>query len=127
MGDEIGTKARHEMLFVHLIALFQSAAMQQMGKLPNPLTNEIERDLEQSKLSIDILDMLKEKTKGNLSATEADFLDKLLFELHMNFVDESGKPAETDKPAEADKSAAAEQAVDGSGEAKEKGGETAGE
>lgn len=94
MDSENGKKALQEMLFVHLIAMFQAAAMQQMGKLPNPMTQKIERDLEQSKLSIDILDMLKEKTNGNLSGTEQDFLDKILFELHMNYVDESGKPAE---------------------------------
>jgi hypothetical protein len=106
MDNENGKKALQEMLFLHLVALFQGAAMQQMGKLPNPLTQKIERDLEQSKMSIDILDMLKEKTKGNLSNTEQDFLDKLLFELHMNFVDESGKPDEpaaTDEGAEEEK------------------------
>lgn len=100
MDIESDDKARQEMLFVHLIAMFQSAAMQQMGKLPNPATQKIERDLEQAKMSIDMIDMLKEKTTGNLSSTEQEFLDKLLFELHMNFVDESGKPDEQENSEE---------------------------
>ena len=100
MDNESGNQALQEMLFVHLIAMFQGAAMQQMGKLPNPVTQKIERDLEQSKMSIDMLDMLKEKTAGNLSSTEQDILDKMLFELHMNFVEESGKPDEPESTEE---------------------------
>ena len=57
-------------LFFSLIMTFQAAAMQQMGKLKNPLSDKIERDLQQAQLSIDILDMLQEKTRGNLSEEE---------------------------------------------------------
>ena len=74
--------------FIQLIAMFQVAAMQQMGKLPNPVTNEVERDLQQAKASIDMLDTIKKKTEGNLADEEAEFFDKILFELHMNYVDE---------------------------------------
>lgn len=95
MDTEDAKKAMQEMLFIQLIAMFQGAAMQQMGKLPNPVTQKIERDLEQAKMSIDMLDMLKEKTSGNLSGAEKDFLDKIVFELQMNYVDESKKPADS--------------------------------
>jgi hypothetical protein len=54
-------------LFFSLIMTFQAAALQQMGKMKNPLSDKIERDLPQAQLSIDILDMLEEKTRGNLS------------------------------------------------------------
>ena len=77
--------------FLQLIAMFQVAAMQQMGKLPSPITNEVERDLQQAKASIDMLDTIKRKTEGNLSETEVEFLDKILFELHMNYVDEANR------------------------------------
>jgi len=62
-----------------------------MGKLKNPATDKIERDLDQAKQSIDILEMLKEKTKGNLSAELSSLLDKFLTELRLNFVDERNK------------------------------------
>lgn len=59
-----------------------------MGKIPNPMTNEIEKDMDQAKMSVDILAMLKEKTKGNLSKHEDEYLSKLVFECQMNYVDE---------------------------------------
>jgi hypothetical protein len=85
-----------EMLFLHTVAMFQAAAMQQLGKLPDPAGGEIAKDLAQAKITIDILDVLKEKTKGNLSKTESEFLDKVLFELHMNYVDELKSSKTTD-------------------------------
>jgi hypothetical protein len=83
-----------ELLFLQLVSMFQVAAMQQMGKLIDPATNEAHRALSQAKISIDTLDMLKEKTKGNLSDDEQAFLDKVLFELHMNFVEEQKRPSD---------------------------------
>ena len=77
-----------EMLFVQVVSMFQVAAMQHMGKIPNPVTNEIERDLEQAKISIDILGMFQDKTKGNLSQREEKFLKTAVFEAQMNYVDE---------------------------------------
>ena len=87
--------SKEEVLFLSLVSMFQVAAMQQMGKLVNPITNKVERDLEQARASIDVLEMLQAKTKGNLTQAERDFLDKVLFELHMNFVDESDRRAES--------------------------------
>lgn len=75
-------------LFLGLIHSFQGAAMQQMGKVPNPFTNEIERDLAQARLSIDMLEMLEERTAGNLTGEETRFLKHVLTELRLNFVAE---------------------------------------
>lgn len=86
-------------LFFSLIMTFQAAAMQQMGKLKNPISDKIERDLHQAQLSIDILDMLEEKTRGNLSEDETRFFKSILQELKLNYVDESTKeqPSEEKK------------------------------
>jgi hypothetical protein len=84
-------------LFFSLVMTFQAAAMQQMGKLKNPISDKIERDLQQAQLSIDILDMLEEKTRGNLSEDETKLLKGILQELKLNYVDEMSKeqaPAE---------------------------------
>jgi len=86
--------SRNEALFMQLVATFQFAAMQQMGKLPHPVTGAIERDLGQARASIDMVEMLRVKTEGRRSARESELLDKVLFELRMNFVDEA-KRAET--------------------------------
>ena len=78
-------------LFLHLVFMFQTAALQQMGKLVNPVTQKIEKNLEQAKYSIDLLQVLQEKTKGNLKAEENKYLENVLFELRMNYLDELKK------------------------------------
>jgi hypothetical protein len=80
--------SRDEILFMQIVATFQFAAMQQMGKLANPVSGEIERDLDQARMSIDIVRMLQRKTEGHRSPRESELLDKILFELQMNYVDE---------------------------------------
>ena len=84
--------SQDEILFLQLVTMFQVAAMQQMGKIPNPLTGTIERDLEQAKMSVDMLGMIKERTKGNLTGREEEYLGKILFESRMNYLDELKRP-----------------------------------
>jgi len=88
-----------EDLFMQLVLMFQTAAMQQMGKVINPLTKKIEKDLAQAKFSIDMLGMVEEKTKGNLNEEEKKLLDHVLFELRMNYVDEVEKTTAAEKAA----------------------------
>jgi hypothetical protein len=101
----------HELLFIQLVAMLQAAAMQNMGKILNPINNEMERDLKQARVSIDMLEMIKQKTTGNLKQSEDDFLDKILFELHMNYVDEVNKAAEDSGKGVEDAEKAAEHHV----------------
>ncbi len=84
-------KDKSSSLFFSLIFTFQSAAIQQMGKIKSPISDKIERDLQQAQLSIDMLDMLEEKTRGNLSDDESKFLREILKELKLNYVDEVNK------------------------------------
>lgn len=94
-------KQKHEIMFTQLVLMFHTAAMQQLGKLKNPLTDAVERNLEAAQNSIDLLDMLKEKTRGNLSGDENRLLLQVIQELKLNFVDEAGKPeTKDDKPPE---------------------------
>lgn len=78
-------------LFAQLVMSFQAAAWQQLGKIKNPLTDKIERNLDQARYSIDILEMLRNKTKGNLSEDEQKFLNHVISELQLNYVDEFTK------------------------------------
>ena len=80
-----------ELLFMQVVIQNQQMALLSMGKLKNPVTDKIERNLEYAKISIDTLDMLKEKTKGNLSDYESKFLDEVIRELKLNYVDELNK------------------------------------
>ena len=77
--------------FLELVYILHASAMQALGKIKNPLTDKIERSLEQAQQSIDMLVMLREKTKGNLSAQENSVISGMISELQLNFVDESNK------------------------------------
>lgn len=85
-------------LLMNLLLLFQAAAMQHMGKIKNPMTDTIERDLEQAQFAIDTLDMMANKMKGNLNPEEERLLTSILKELKLNYVDEQSKP--TPQPEE---------------------------
>lgn len=87
-------------LFVQLVLSFHAAAWQQMGKVVSVITGKIERDLNMAKHSIDMLGMLEEKTKGNLTEDEEKYLAHALYELRMNYLDElkKGPEKEEEKP-----------------------------
>jgi hypothetical protein len=85
----MNTPDKTSAMFFSLIMTFQAAAMQQMGKVKNPLSDTIERDLQQAQMSIDVLDMLVEKTRGNLTEQEEVLLKNILQELKLNYVEEA--------------------------------------
>jgi hypothetical protein len=72
--------------FPTLIMSFASAAMISMGAVPDPMTGQVNRDLDIAKQNIDIISLLKDKTKGNLTEEEETLLDNILYELRMIFV-----------------------------------------
>ncbi|HEY4612585.1 MAG TPA: DUF1844 domain-containing protein [Bacteroidota bacterium] len=78
-------------LFTGLVITFQAAAMQYLGKIKNPATDKIERNLEQAQAMIDMLDMIVRKTKGNVTDDEQRFLSNACKELKLNYVDEMSK------------------------------------
>lgn len=89
MSEDANGTERHEFLFHHLVAMFETLALQQLGKLVNPISGNVDRDLRQARITIDMLEMLREKTAGNLVPEEKRLLDAILTELQMNYVDES--------------------------------------
>ena len=82
---------KNDQLFLQLIYLFQSTAMQGMGKIKNPVTDKIEGNLEQASQAIDMLEMLQDKTKGNLSEELKKMMESILTNLRLNYVEEAGK------------------------------------
>jgi hypothetical protein len=82
---------KHQALFINLLGMFHSLAWQQLGKVRNPSTGEIERNLEGARGLIDTIEMLKAKTEGHRSPEEDRFLEEALRELRLNYVDEYNK------------------------------------
>lgn len=71
-----------------LLGLIQSLgyqALMHLGEIPNPMTNAQEVQLEAAKETIDLLIALREKTEGNLTAEESDFLKSLLTQIQLKF------------------------------------------
>ena len=67
-----------------------------LGKMSNPVTNETKVDLPNAQYSIDLLAVLQQKTKGNLTAEEDAYLANALRDLRMEYVE----VAKTAKPAD---------------------------
>lgn len=72
--------------FSTLILSLGSSAVLALGLEKNPHTDQFEKDLDAASFHIDMLKVLKEKTKGNLSADEQAFLDQVVGDLQMKFV-----------------------------------------
>ena len=107
-----------------MTAMFASLVMQQtnmasifLGLAPHPQTGRMARDLEHAKYFIDQLEMLEEKTRGNLDKREEALLKQSLTSLRLAFVEAVSKPAEPggEAGAEKEKSAAASAAAEPAG------------
>jgi hypothetical protein len=72
-----------------VISLASTAAIH-FGDLPDPSGEKSEPNLEGAAQMIDILTLLDQKTRGNLTAEERQVLEQVLFELRMRFVEASG-------------------------------------
>ena len=77
--------------FVILISSLASSCWVNLGKIPNPATNKTEVNLDEAKMSIEILRMLKEKTQNNLSEEEERTIISLIADLELNYADEVKK------------------------------------
>ena len=74
--------------FSTILMTFSTQAMVSLGLIPNPITNKPEVQLDLARHFIDMLAVLEQKTKGNLSSEESALLDKSLHELRMIFMEQ---------------------------------------
>lgn len=72
--------------FEMLVTTFATEAMVAMGQIPNPMTNEVSFSPDHASYAIDMLAMLKDKTKGNLDDAEESMLIDVLHQLRMAFI-----------------------------------------
>ena len=94
---------KEDQLFIHLVNTFVQSAWISLGKVKNPVTDILERNLEQATYYIDLLDMLQTKMKGNLSEWEEQYIIHSLSELKLNFIDEQKKGSEETVNSDNDK------------------------
>ena len=82
---------KEDQLFIHLVNTFVQSAWISLGKVKSPVSDKLDRNLEQATYYIDLLDMLQTKMKGNLSEWEEQYIIHSLSELKLNFIEEQKK------------------------------------
>jgi hypothetical protein len=92
-GPGTGTASRSEINFATFIVGLSTQALLHLGEIPDPTTNNPERDLAAAQQLIDILGLLRDKTRGNLDHDEAGLLDSILFDLRMKYVEIARNPS----------------------------------
>jgi hypothetical protein len=75
--------------FATFILSLSHSALMHLGEAPHPDTNRVEPNLPLAKQNIDLLGLLEEKTKGNLTGDEERLLAQVLFDLRMRYVERS--------------------------------------
>lgn len=75
----------------NLMTMFAQSAWCQLGKVPSPIDNKITKDLKSAKMTIDMLLMIRDKMKGNLTKKEEDVISATISELQLNYADEAAK------------------------------------
>jgi len=82
---------KSDQLLMQLIYMFHTSAMQGLGKIADP-TGQVSRNLEYVSQTIDLMEMLKVKTKGNITDEIENLLEGMLSELRLNYKDEYTRP-----------------------------------
>ncbi|MGA3119329.1 MAG: DUF1844 domain-containing protein [Polyangiaceae bacterium] len=73
--------------FSTFVLSLSHSALMHLGEAPNPETGRVERNLPLARQTIDLIGMLDEKTKGNLSGEEERLIGQILFDLRLRFVE----------------------------------------
>lgn len=89
--DNLSAEQQEQLLFMMLIQQHQQIGMMGLGKIKNPASDEIEKDLSSAKFAIDTLNVLEKYTKGNLPQELKGYLDQTLTTLRLNYADEAKK------------------------------------
>jgi len=77
-----------EVTFSSFVFSLSTTVMYHFGDFPDPVTKKSEKNLAAAKHTIDMLNMLKNKTMGNLDENEKELLEGILYELMMRYVKE---------------------------------------
>ena len=120
---------RDSELFQALVLQLAQAGWTSLGKIPNPMTGTVDRQLEMARLTIDTLGALETRTKGNLDEGESALLARSIRELRLNYLDELKKPDEEKPESQTTEETVPESSADGEAVGKADGksdGEAAG-
>lgn len=97
-NSELNQDQQDQLLFMMLIQQHQQIGMMGLGKLMNPATNQMEKDMASAKYAIDTLTIIAKYTEGNLPKELKGYLDQTLTTLRLNYADEAKKGDTPTKP-----------------------------
>lgn len=89
-AQQSGTKINTDVDLSSFIISIATAAMVSLGEIPNPATGETEINLDIVKYNINLISLLKEKTKNNVTQEEENLIENVLYSLRMKFVEKKG-------------------------------------
>jgi len=92
MPEVQSTTATGEMTqrFIEFVMMTAQQAAMFLGRIPNPQTGKPEVNLEVARMFIDQLEMIQDKTRGNLTRDESEILSRILADLQLTFVQATG-------------------------------------
>jgi len=93
-------KPTEKQLFDALISQTAYGIWVSLGKLQNPVNGETSVDLQQASIQIDMLDMINNKMHASLSDEEREYIDKVLSEAKMNYLEVEKNDATKDDKKE---------------------------
>lgn len=79
--------------FLTFLSTLAMQTLMALGEIPNPATGRAQADAAQAQYLIDVLQMLSDKTKGNLSEVETSEMKTILYQLRLKFVQKSQEAA----------------------------------
>lgn len=91
-----------QQLFDQLISSLVHTTWVSLGKIKNPITDKIEKDLHVASVNIDMVDMLYKRMDGNLSEAEDKYMSQVLSELKLNYIHEKSQTGGSHKEPSTD-------------------------
>jgi len=91
------SKLTEQQLFDQLISSLVHSTWISLGKIKNPMTDKIEKDIQGASMNIDMIDMLYKRMDGNLSDNEDKYLSQILSELKTNYIHEKSQIENSEK------------------------------
>jgi len=79
-----------EITFINFLLSLSTSAFIQLGEVEDPITQQTDKNLPLAQQTIDLIEMLREKTKGNLTSEEEKLMEHLLYDLKMRYVKAAG-------------------------------------
>lgn len=111
------SKLTEQQLFDQLISSLVHSTWISLGKIKNPMTDKIERDMQGASMNIDMIDMLYKRMDGNLSNNEDIYLSQVLSELKTNYIH---KKSQTESSEEDNSSSSASENIEINKDSQEK-------